>query len=187
MIDAQDDRENAFDNADTELSEEELIAAAPQPTARVTLGLQEQASRILANWSLRVSTIPEFRATPNINLAQLQEGMPELLDVATMAISASDPTLDPEIQIRAAELATTHGQRRATAGFSIGLLIAELHELRAELWAAILRIVETDPELAEIPATMQDRLARTFDPLIVDAAEAWVETKAGGENIDPKG
>jgi hypothetical protein len=187
MTDAQDDRENALDSADTELSEEDLIAATPGPAARVSLELPEQASRMLANWSLRVSTIPEFRATPDINLAQLQEGMPELLDAVIVAISASDPALDPEIQTRAAELATAHGQRRATAGFSIGLLIAELHELRAELWATILRIVETDPELAEIPATLQDRLARTFDPLIVDAAEAWVETKAGGENIDPPG
>jgi hypothetical protein len=186
MFDAQDDQESSFANEELPLSEAEIIAALPEPAARVSQEIQEQSSRILANWSLRVSTIPEFRATPDINLAQLQEGMPELLDAAIAAIAASDPTLDPAIQARTDDLATAHGQRRATDGFSIGVLIAELQQLHAELWAAILRVVETDPALSEVPATMQDRLARTFDPLIVEAAEAWVATRGIGETANPQ-
>jgi hypothetical protein len=185
MIDDQAERENEFDGEEPPLSEEDLIAATPDPAARVSQEMLEQSSRILANWSLRVTTIPEFRASPDIHLAQLQEGVPELLEAVLSAMAASDPALEPEIQARTVELATTHGQRRATEGFSIGVLIAELQELRAELWAAILRVTEADPALAEIPATLQDRLARTFDPLIVDAAEAWVETQAGGETTNP--
>ena len=157
--------------------EEELIAATPTPLARVTLELQEQSSRILANWALRVSTFPVFRATPDINLAQLQEGVPDLLDAVLAAVATADQALDPDTQSRIAELATEHGRKRATDGFSIGVLISELNELRAELWAAILRIIEDDLSLTGTPLLLQERLRGTFDPLIVDAAEAWVEAQ----------
>jgi hypothetical protein len=156
--------------------DEELIAT-PTPLARVTLELQEQSSRIVANWALRVSTFPTFRATPDINLAQLQEGVPELLDAVLAAIASPDPALDPDIQTRIAELASAHGHKRTSEGFAIGVLISELNELRAELWAAILRISEDDLTLTGTPLLLQERIAGTFDPLIVDAAEAWVETQ----------
>src|SRR3954447_13592479 len=123
MFDAPDDRDNSLD---LELSAADLIAAVPEPAARVSQEIREQSSRILANWSLRVTTIPEFRATPDVNLAQLQEGIPELLDAAIASIAASDPALDPAMQERADDLATTHGQRRAHDGYSIGVLISEL-------------------------------------------------------------
>jgi len=157
--------------------EDDLTAATPTPEARVTHALQEQSSRILANWALRVSTFPTFRATPDINLAQLQEGLPELLDALLGAIATPDPALDPILQSRIADLAETQGRKWATDGFSIGVLISELNELRAELWAAILRITEDDPTLAGTPLLLQERLRAAFDPLIVDAAEAWVETQ----------
>jgi len=182
MFDALDDQDDPFA---AEFSEEEISAALPEPAARVSQEIQEQSSRILANWSLRVTTIPEFRATPDLNLAQLQEGMPELLDAAIAAIAASEPTLDPSVQERIEDLATAHGQRRANDGYSIGVLIAELQALRTEAWAAILRVIESDPALSEVPVTMQDRLARTFDPLIVEAAEAWVATAQSGETANP--
>jgi hypothetical protein len=165
----------SLEGADAPELNEDLIAATPTPLARVTLELQEQASRILANWALRVSTFPVFRATPDINLAQLQDGMPELLDAVLAAIASQEPALDPDAQYRIAELASAHGRKRATDGFSIGVLISELSELRAELWAAILRITEDDLALAGTPLLLQERLSGTFDPLIVDAAEAWVE------------
>lgn len=185
MIDARDDQDHEYEDEESPLSEEELIAATPQPSARVSQGMRDQSGRILANWSMRVTTIPEFRATPDINLAQLQEGMPELLEAALAAIAASDPAIDSAVQTRADELATAHGRRRASEGFSIGVLIAELQELRAELWAAILRIVEIDPALSDVLITIQERLGRTFDPLIVEAAEAWVAAQAGGETANP--
>jgi hypothetical protein len=111
--------------------------------------------------------------------------MPELLDAAIAAIAASDPALEPSVQERADEIAAAHGQRRAIDGYSIGVLISELQALRAEIWAAILRVVETDPALSEVPITMQDRLTRTFDPLIVEAAETWVATAQSGETVNP--
>jgi hypothetical protein len=159
--------------------DEEPTSAGPTPLARVTMELQEQASRILANWALRVSTLPAFRAAPNINLAQLQNDMPELLDAVLAAIATPDPALDPDRQSRVADLATGHGRMRAADGFSIGVLISELNELRAELWAAILRITEDDLKLAGTPLLLQERLSGTFDPMIVEAAEAWVEAQRG--------
>jgi hypothetical protein len=166
-----------FEGDGSPINEEELTAATPTPVARVTLELQDQTSRIVANWALRVSTFPAFRATPDINLAQLQQGVPELLDAALAAIASPDPALDPDMQTRIAELASAHGRKRASEGFAIGVLISELNELRAELWAAILRITEDDLTLAGTPLLLQERLAGTFDPLIVEAAEAWVETQ----------
>src|SRR5687768_5931520 len=87
-----------FEGDETPIDEE--LIATPTPLARVTLELQEQSSRIVANWALRVSTFPTFRATPDINLAQLQEGVPELLDAVLAAIASPDPALDPDIQTR---------------------------------------------------------------------------------------
>jgi hypothetical protein len=163
---------------DTTQLEGELTAAMPTPEARVAHALREQSSRILANWAVRVSTFPTFRATPDINLAQLQEGLPELLDALLAALATPDPALDPILQSRIADLAAEQGRKRATDGFSIGVLISELTELRAELWAAILRITDDDPSLAGTPLLLQERLRGAFDPLIVDAAEAWVEAQS---------
>src|SRR5262245_33969470 len=133
------DTAGSSEGAEATQLEDELIPATPTPLARVTLELHEQSSRILANWALRVSTLPAFRATPDLNLAQLQNDMPALLDAVLAAVATPDPALDPETQARVAELATGHGRTRAADGFAIGVLISELNELRAELWAAILR------------------------------------------------
>jgi hypothetical protein len=157
--------------------DDELIASSPTPLARVTMALQDQASRVLSNWSLRVSTFPALRATPDLNLAQLQDGMPDLLQAILSAVATPDPVLEVDTQSRLATLAAEHGRRLARQAFSIGVMIAELNALRAELWAAILRITADDPVLAATPLVLEERLSGTFGPVMVDAAEAWFEAQ----------
>lgn len=135
--------------------------------------MRADGSRIITNWALRVANLPAFRAIPDLSLTRLQEGMPSLLTTLLAALAIADPDVDPEPLAAAATEATEHGRIRAVEGFPIGVLLAEFHHLRAEVEAAVLRIVEDDPAVTSALAEMQSRLTSTFGTLAVATAEGW--------------
>jgi hypothetical protein len=163
-------------------SADDLRTGPAARQARAAWLLRGQASRIVANWVLRAANLPAFRATPNLALDRLQDAIPALLDSALTAIAYSDETMDPEPLRDALELAAEHGRTRADEGFGIGVLLAEYQNLRMEVWAALWRIVDSDPTMAEVPREFQTRLSSTFDALAAAAAEAWVERKLTGSS-----
>ena len=165
------------DPGDISSAFEQVTIEAPSPAARAAAMLRDQASRIAANWVLRVANLPTFRALPELTLNQLQDTIPEILDAALVAIVTSDPSVDPEPLQRALDLAAEHGSKRANEGFAIGDVLAEFQQLRTEVWAALWRILEGDELLSDSLRELQGRLSHTFDSLMIVAAESWVATR----------
>jgi hypothetical protein len=164
-------------DTDTFLADETIADAEPnRAIASIVSAVGEQRARIIANWALRVATLPAFRALPNLALDEVQRHIPELLDGALAAIAISDPQLDPEPLQRAEQLAAAHGRARLRDGFRVGDLLTEFHALRRETVAAIERVadelmIEPDPFVR----VLQQRLRETLDALTVAAANAWAE------------
>jgi len=146
----------------------------------VVVALREQNNRIIANWALRVATLPAFRATPNLGLGDVQRHIPQILDSALDAIATSDPTMDPGPIERAADLAASHGRVRLQDDFGIGDVLAEFQALRGEVWSALWRAVEQHDESLELVRELEPRFNETFDMLIIAAAESWVDAKVKG-------
>lgn len=165
------------DPGDISAAFEQATIEAPSPAARAAAMLRDQASRIAANWVLRVANLPAFRALPDLTLSQLQDTIPEILDAALVAIATSDPSVDPEPLQRALDLAAEHGRKRADEGFAIGDVLAEFQQLRTEVWAALWRVLEGDELLSDSLRELQGRLSHTFDSLMIVAAESWVATR----------
>jgi hypothetical protein len=153
-----------------------VMRAVPSIVAQVS----DQKNRIVANWALRVASMPAFRAMPNLPLEDVQRHIPEVLDGALTAIATSDPTLDPEPLARAAELAAAHGRARLQDDFGVGDVLAEFSALRREVWSALWRVVEGDGEPVALLRELDLRLSETFDAIAISAAEAWVGTPATG-------
>jgi hypothetical protein len=156
------------------LSDAVVIGGAKNAVPRVVALAQEQKSRIVANWALRVANMPAFRAMPNLRLEDVQRHIPEVLDGALTAIATSDPSLDPGPLARATELAAAHGRARLQDDFSVGETLAEFHALRREVWSALWRVVESDGESMGLLRELDLRLSETFDAISIAAAEAWV-------------
>lgn len=135
--------------------------------------LLEQRARILANWAVRVATLPAFRAMPGLALGDIQRNMPDVLDGVIGAIASSSGSIDPAVLEQAMELAGAHGRARLLDEFSLADLLTEFHALRQEVWATLWRALDTDPELLEMLPAVADRIAETFDQLTIAAAEAW--------------
>jgi hypothetical protein len=165
------------DPGDISAAFEQVTIETPSPAARAAAVLRDQASRIAANWVLRVANLPAFRALPDLTLSQLQDTIPEILDAALVAIATSDPSVDPEPLQRALDLAAKHGSKRADEGFSIGDVLAEFQQLRTEVWAALWRILEGDELPSDTLRALQGRLSHTFDSLMIAAAESWVAAR----------
>ncbi len=165
------------DPGDISVAFEQATIEAPSPAARAAAMLRDQASRIVANWVLRVANLPAFRALPGLTLSQLQDTIPEILDAALVAIATSDPSVDPEPLQRALDLAVVHGSKRANEGFAIGDVLAEFQQLRTEVWAALWRVLEGDELLSDSLRELQGRLSHTFDSLMIVAAESWAATR----------
>lgn len=155
---------------------EDSVVAVPN----VAFMLRGQASRIVANWALRVATLPAFRAMPELALDDVQRHIPDVLDMALTAIATSDPTMDPGPLERATELARAHGRARLLDDFTIGDVLAEFNALRRELWSAIWRAVTSTPESIPFLRELSVRVAETFDAISTAAAEAWVDAHAVG-------
>ncbi len=154
-------------------------SAIPSPVGRVTESLRADESRIVTNWALRVANLPAFRAIPDLSLTGLQEGIPSLLTALLAALAIGDSTLDAEPLAQVADEAAKHGRVRAVKGFPIGVVVRECHHLRAEVWAAILRIVAEDPAGESALAEMRSRVDGTFDTIAVAAAEGWSSVHSG--------
>src|SRR4051812_2942349 len=75
--------------------------------------LREESSRILTNWSMRIATLPVFRASPELALDDLQRGIPELLDATLQAVSVSPYEYDREPMEMATRVAASHGAERS--------------------------------------------------------------------------
>src|SRR4051812_29828766 len=99
------------------LSVETDMSTHATPLARIIAGLREQQSRVIANWAVRISTLPVFRATPELALGDLQSGVPALLDAALAAIEVSNSDLDDLPLEQARTIAATHGRQRFADGF----------------------------------------------------------------------
>jgi hypothetical protein len=143
--------------------------------------LQEQKSRIIANWALRVATLPAFRAMPDLGLEDVQRRIPQVLDGALTATATSDPTMDPGPIERAAELAAAHGRARLLDDFGIGDLLAEFHALRVEVWSALWRVAESADQTLSLVRELDSRLSESFDVIVAAAAESWVSAKLEGQ------
>lgn len=151
-----------------------LSASNLAPIGRILRTLQNEQPRIVANWSVRVSTLPAYRADPRIELGDLQRHIPELLGAALDAVAISDSSVDPEPRERAAKLAAAHGSDRGRHAFSIDVVLAEFQALYREVWSAMWRTVERAPGLLSTVRQLESRLSETFDALTIAAAEAWV-------------
>ncbi len=142
--------------------------------------LRTQAARIVANWALRVATLPAFRAMPELALDDVQRHIPDVLDMALTAIATSDPTMDPGPLERATDLARSHGRARLLDDFTIGDVMAEFSALRREIWSAIWRVVTDTPNSIQFLQELSVRVGETFDAISTAAAEAWVDAHGVG-------
>lgn len=143
--------------------------------------LREQKSRIVANWALRVATLPAFRAMPKLGLEEVQRHIPQILESALSAIATSDPTMDPGPIERASELAASHGKARLQDDFGIGDVLSEFHALRREVSAALWRVVAPADQPLTALREVDARLSETFDALVIAAAEAWTDARWHGQ------
>jgi hypothetical protein len=154
-----------------------LGAAQSSPVGHLVAYLQAESARIIANWVLRVANLPAFRAVPELALAELQDGVPDLVAAALDALLTPDPDVDLEPLARVTELARRHGRTRATEGFPIGVTLAGFQALRAEIGAAMARAADAEPALADARRELRDRLDHTLDSALIHAAEAWVAAR----------
>jgi hypothetical protein len=164
------------DPADNEAESEPPERREPEPAAIVPR-LKEQSSRILANWVVRTANLPEFRATPRIALRQLEDRIPAVLDAVFAALASSGGSIDPVLIVDATRLAREHGAARAAEQFDAGVILAEYQQLRDEVWRALWRIVDAEPEMAAAPRRLQPRLDLLFDSLGIHAIEGWVDVR----------
>ena len=165
---------DTWDGFGTEQAGEDNASAQPSPAGRVVVALRRDASRVLANWALRVANLPAFRAVPDLRLAEIQNAMPATLAAVPAATATIDPTIDTEPLAYAGEVAAAHGRKRRETGFDLGVMLTEFGHLRSEVWAAVYRIVDEDPSLAAAPRELQERLNPTLDAVLIAAAEAWL-------------
>lgn len=158
---------------------EAMFESGVQAIPRLVYRVRDQRARIVANWTLRVATLPAFRATPNLGLRDVERRIPEVLEGALISIATSDSTLDPAPLERATVLAAAHGESRLQDAFGAGDVIAEFNALRREVWSALWRIVETEAESIALVRELDVRIATTFDALTVAAADAWARAAMG--------
>ena len=154
----------------------------PPTIGRVVVALRAESPRVIANWVLRVANLPAFRAIPNLHLADIQDVIPEVVTAVLAATAIADPSVDPEPVAYASEVAERHGRSRADAGFGLRVVLVEFQQLRAELGAAVHRVVDEDPALATIMHDLTDRLNYTLDTVLIAAADAWLDARAPGSN-----
>jgi hypothetical protein len=134
--------------------------------------IREDSARILANWSMRVATLPVVRALPELGLDQLQEDIPELLDAILLAVSVSPYELDQAPIDDAAQKAAGHGAKRAGV-FSIDTALGEIQALQREVRNSVWR------NAGEYPAAavheLDERLNEMFELAERTIAAAYVE------------
>ena len=147
---------------------------------RLAHALRDEGVRILANWSMRVATLPVFRALPELALDELQEDMPQLFDAILRAVSVSQYELDPAPLDEASLAAGAHGRKRADS-IPVEALMTEFQALQREVRNALWRLspsvdVTTIHELDE-------RLNDVFEAAERSAVGAWVARRSELERV----
>lgn len=134
--------------------------------------IRDDSARILANWSMRVATLPVVRALPDLALDKLQEDMPELLDAILQAVSVSPYELDQAPIDDAAQKAAGHGFKRAGV-FSIDIVMSEIQALQREVRNSIWRNAADFP--VPLVHELDERLNEMFELAERTIAAAYVE------------
>ncbi len=160
-------------NDQFDMLRETELAPRVTPVARIIAGLREQQTRVIANWAVRVSTLPVFRASPGLGLDDIQRDIPALLDAALAAVEVGDHAVDDLPLEQASTLAARHAAARHAHGFGLPVVLAEMHALRQETWSALWRMMERAPNLLGSLREVERRLSETFDSLAIAAAEGW--------------
>ena len=148
-------------------------------TIRLAGSLRDESVRILANWSMRVATLPVFRALPEIALDELQQDIPQLLDAIMQAVSVSPYELDLAPRDETEAAADAHGRNRAGV-IPVDALLAEFQALQREVRNALWRISpNVDVTLVH---ELDDRLNEVFEAAERRAVAAWVDVRLGQES-----
>jgi hypothetical protein len=152
-----------------------IVPIADVPATLTTIRLagmiRDDSARILANWSMRIATLPVFRALPELALDELQQDMPDLLDAILEAVSVSPYELDPTPMEEAGAKADAHGLKRA-ASFPIDVVLTEIQALQREVRNAIWR--NAQEASVSIVHELDERLNEVFELAERSAASAWV-------------
>ncbi len=152
----------------------------------VASALRDASPRILDNWAIRVSTMPLFRAIPDLTLADLRQRMPDVLDAALLAVTSSSFAVDLMPLGDAVARGEEHGRARRDVA-SLDVVLAEFHALRREVRGQLWRVAEAlvwDHERREqIVRDLDDRLTTVLDEIEQAAAVAWVEASATGHPV----
>lgn len=143
-------------------------------TIRLAGLIRDDSARILANWSMRIATLPVFRALPDLALDELQQDMPELLDAILMAVSVSPYELDEAPIEDAARKAAAHGAKRA-GSFPIDVVLSEIQMLQREVRNALWRF-SNGTAVANVHE-LDERLNEVFDVAARSGAAAWVSRR----------
>lgn len=149
----------------------------------VASGLRDASSRILDNWAIRVSTMPLFRAIPDLTLTELKQRMPEVLDAALLAVTSSSFAVDLMPLEDAVARGEEHGRSRHDVA-SLDVVLAEFHalrrEIRSQLWRVAATLVWDHERREQIVRDLDDRLATVLDEVEQAAVVAWVEACGAG-------
>jgi hypothetical protein len=137
--------------------------------------IREDSVRILANWSLKIATLPIFRALPELALGELQEDMPDLLDALLKAVSISPHELDPAPMEEVGSRADAHGAKRAGA-FPIDVVLSEIQVLQREVRNAIWRNAQEVP--VQVAHDFDERLNDAFEIAERSVVAAWVREQS---------
>lgn len=133
--------------------------------------IRDDASRILANWSMRITTLPAFRAVPDLALDELQEDMPDLLESILEAVSLSPYEFDPLPMEAVARKAATHGVARAKS-FPVDVVLSEIQVLQREVRTAIWRNASDVP--VPVIHEFDERLNDVFELAERSVVASWV-------------
>ncbi len=153
----------------------------------VASALRDASPRILDNWAIRVSTMPLFRAIPDLTLADLRQRMPDVLDAALLAVTSSSFAVDLMPLEDAVARGEEHGRSRHDVA-SLDVVLAEFHALRREirnqLWRVADALVWDSARREQIVRDLDDRLAAVLDEIEQAAAVAWVEACGVGRAVN---
>jgi hypothetical protein len=149
--------------------------------ARLAGALRDESTRILTNWSMRIATLPFFRALPEINLEDLQRDMPQLLDAILLAVRLSPYDYDRAPLELAGHLATVHGGERAHS-YPLDVVLSEIQALQREVRNALWRCAGETP--AEVVSEVETHLNDIFEQVIRSSAMGWVDCRHFAPIVD---
>ena len=144
---------------------------ASMSAIRLAGAIREDSVRILANWSMRISTLPAFRAIPELALDELQQDVPELLEAILNAVNLSPYELDPIPMEDVTNRAEAHGARRSFT-FPIDCVLSEIQVLQREVRNAIWR--NSQDATPAVLHEFDERVNEVFELAERGVVVAWV-------------